>query len=204
MTVSLFEGVVIFVASLAAVSVSSSSLSLSSLLTSNRLLLKGQQNQRATRPKIKEKKQINKKKIKQNKKTNEKEIFKKYEIKIRPIKINKFNLRWRKVQLGLPSFFLSHSSFSILFETLSSPLCSCISYQQLEALQVLSNAFVGRREIAFCVGAMPAKDKRKRKNKERQEEHVVGILVVDSICFINYIMLSYSLSGQITMKRYID
>ncbi len=31
--------------------------------------------------------------------------------------------------MGLPSFFLSHSSFSILFETLSSPLCSCISYQ---------------------------------------------------------------------------
>jgi hypothetical protein len=34
------------------------------MLTSNRLLLKGQQKQRATRPKIKEEKYINKKKIK--------------------------------------------------------------------------------------------------------------------------------------------
>ena len=38
------------------------------------------------------------------------------EIKIRPIKINKFNLRWRKVRLGFPSFFLTHFSFSKLFE----------------------------------------------------------------------------------------
>ena len=59
-----------------------------------------------------------------------KEIFKNYEIKIRPIKIIKFNLRWRKVRLGLPSFFLSHTSFSILFETLSSLLCLRITYQQ--------------------------------------------------------------------------
>jgi hypothetical protein len=53
----------------------------------------------------------------------------------------------------------------------------CISYQQLEALQVLSNAFVGGREIAFCVGAMPGKDKRKSKNKERQEEHVPAMTI---------------------------
>ena len=58
-----------------------------------------------------------------------KEIFKNYEIKIRPIKIIKFNLRWRKVRLGLPSFFLSHTSFSTLFETLSGSRCSCITYQ---------------------------------------------------------------------------
>ena len=63
-------------------------------------------------------------------KTHLKTIFKNYEIKIRPIKINKFNLRWRKVRLGFPSFFLSHTSFSILFETLSSLLCSRITYQQ--------------------------------------------------------------------------
>ena len=106
-----------------------------------------------------------------------KEIFKNYEIKIRPIKIIKFNLRWRKVRLGFPSFFLSHTSFSILLETLSGLLCSCITYQQLEALQVLSNAFVGRREIAFCVGAMPVKDKKKSKNKERQEEPVPAITI---------------------------
>ena len=97
------------------------------------------------------------------------------EIKIRPIKINKFNLRWRKVRLGFPSFFLSHSLISNLFESISSLLCSCISYQQLEALQVLSNAFVGRREFAFFVGAMPAKDKKKGKNKERQEELVPAL-----------------------------
>ena len=78
--------------------------------------------------------------------------------------------------MGLPSFFLSHTSFSILFETLSGLLCSCITYQQLEALQVLSNAFVGRRECAFCVGAMPAKD-RKGKNKESQEEPVPAITI---------------------------
>ncbi len=39
-----------------------------------------------------------------------------------------------------------------MFETLPSLLCLHITYQQLEALQVLSNAFVGRREIAFCGG----------------------------------------------------
>ncbi len=100
----------------------------------------------------------------------------KCEIKIRPIKIIKFNLRWRKVRLGLPPFFLSHTSFSILFETLSGLLCSRITYQQLEALQVLSNAFVGRRECAFCVGAMPAKVK-KGKNKESQEEPVLVISI---------------------------
>ena len=46
------------------------------MLTSNRLLLKGQQNQRATRPKIKEEKQINKKKTKQNKKPMKKKYSK--------------------------------------------------------------------------------------------------------------------------------
>ncbi len=56
--------------------------------------------------------------------------FKNCEIKIRPIKINKFNLRWRKVRLGPPSFFLSHFSFSNLFETLSGRPCSRITYQQ--------------------------------------------------------------------------
>ena len=60
-----------------------------------------------------------------------KEIFKNYEIKIRPIKINKFNLRWRKVRLSFPSFFLSHTSFSELFETLPSLLCLRITYQQV-------------------------------------------------------------------------
>ena len=79
--------------------------------------------------------------------------------------------------MGFPSFFLSHTSFSILFETLSSLLCSRITYQQLEALQVLSNAFVGRREFAFCVGAMPAEDRKKSKNKERQEEHVPAMTI---------------------------
>jgi hypothetical protein len=63
-------------------------------------------------------------------KNQKKEIFKNCEIKIRPIKIIKFNLRWRKVRLGLPSFFLSHTSFSTLFETLSGSRCSCITYQQ--------------------------------------------------------------------------
>jgi hypothetical protein len=98
-------------------------------------------------------------------------------LKLDQLKSIKFNLRWRKVRLGFPSFFLSHTSFSNLFATLSSLLCLCITYQRLEALQVLWNAFVGRREIAFCVGAMPAKDKRKRKNKERQEEHVPAITI---------------------------
>ncbi len=79
--------------------------------------------------------------------------------------------------MGFPSFFLSHSSFSNLFETLPGLLCLRITYQQLEALQVLSNAFVGRREIAFCVGAIPGKDKRKSKNKERQEEHVPAMTI---------------------------
>jgi hypothetical protein len=78
--------------------------------------------------------------------------------------------------LGFPSFFLSHTSFSKLFETLPSLLCLRITYQQLEALQVLSTAFVGRREIAFCVGAMPGKDKGKSKNKERQKEHVPALV----------------------------
>ena len=77
--------------------------------------------------------------------------------------------------MGFPSFFLSHSLISNLFESISSLLCSCISYQQLEALQVLSNAFVGRREFAFFVGAMPAKDKKKGKNNERQEELVPAL-----------------------------
>ncbi len=79
--------------------------------------------------------------------------------------------------MGFPSFFHSHTSFSNLFGTLPGLLCSRINYQQLEALQVLSNAFVGRREIAFCVGAMPGKDKRKSKNKERQEEQLPAMSI---------------------------
>ncbi len=68
----------------------------------------------------------------------------------------------------LPSFFLSHTSFSHLFEALSSLLCSRITYQQLELLQVVSNAFVGRRKCAFSVGAMPAKGKTNEEQKQRE------------------------------------
>jgi hypothetical protein len=49
----------------------------------------------------------------------------------------------------------------------------------LKRFKVVSNAFfVGRRGIAFCVGAMPAKDKRKSKIKERQEEEHVPAMTI--------------------------
>jgi hypothetical protein len=35
-------------------------------------------------------------------------------------------------------------------------------------------------------------------------EGSVGILAVYSICYVNYIMHSYSLCGQIIMMRYVD
>ena len=56
------------------------------MLTSNRLLLKGQQNQRATRPKIQQEKQINKKKRKQNKKPMKKKYSKIMKLKLDQLK----------------------------------------------------------------------------------------------------------------------
>ncbi len=68
------------------------------------------------------------------------------------------------VGFSLPSFSLTLLSLICL------KLSSRITYQQLGALlQVLSNACVGRRECAFSVEAMPAKSKKKSKNRVLEE-----------------------------------
>ncbi len=74
------------------------------------------------------------------------------------------------VGFSLPSFSLTLLSLICLKLSLSFGACALrITYQHFGALQVLSNACVGRRECAFSVRAMPAKSKKKGKNRALKE-----------------------------------